>query len=325
MKSRMLFTFIIAFMFVQSVTHAKKILLIESYHEDYQWSISVRKGLLKELSPSDTLISFCMDTKRLPADQFQSQADSAWAQYEKTNPTLVVLADDNALKYLGERLATTRTPVIYLGINNNPRNYLTKRHMNITGVLERPLLKRSIRFLYDIYPSKKILILLDSGLTSNIMFQEVFDNTYSQTLLGAQIDVVNTKDFSHWKETVVGSKKKGYDAIILALYQSLFHKEKHIPSNAVMEWMQDNSPVPMFGFWDFSISKNGAIGGYVLFGETQGRAAGKMIVKIFNGAQPGSLIPETPEKGTFLFSRKQLKKWNITLPKYISDSAQFID
>ena len=65
----------------------------------------------------------------------------------------------------------------YLGINNNPRNYDVVGATNITGVLERPLLKRSVLLTKKILTkAKKGLVLLDSGATSYASLNTEFDN-----------------------------------------------------------------------------------------------------------------------------------------------------
>lgn len=122
----------------------KSILLIDSYHKEYEWCKSYRIGLYQGLK--DTEVNFThfeMDTKRLPSSMYQKKAAFAFETYKRVKPDLVILGDDNALKYVGKMLLNTITPVVFLGINNNPRAYIPMGQ-NITGVLERPLIKRSI-------------------------------------------------------------------------------------------------------------------------------------------------------------------------------------
>ena len=127
-----------------SVFAQKTVFVVESYHAGFAWDASYKKALQETLGTRYKLEFFEMDTKRLPKEQHQRMSDLAWKKYLELKPDLVVLGDDAALITLVKRLAETRTPVVYLGINNNPRDYVPLTAENFTGVLERPLLKRSI-------------------------------------------------------------------------------------------------------------------------------------------------------------------------------------
>jgi len=294
--------------------HKKHILVIESYHADYSWDISYKRGLEKAIGGEYEIFYFEMNTKRLAKSEFKKMANLAWKRYKKLKPSLVVLGDDNALKCLGGRFAKTNTPVVYLGINNNPRAYDMIRHKNITGVLERPLLKRSIIYIKDLIKVKKILILFDSGTTSTTFKKGIFKNKNSMFLNGVNIDIKFIDNYNNWKRNIIESKKNGYDAVIIGLYHTIKDDDnKHINSEEVLEWTSENTPLPPFSFWDFSVGKNKTIGGYVLFGEEQGIVAGKMVLDILSGKSPRTIEPKTAEKGKFLFSKYQLKKWKIKL------------
>ena len=79
---------------------ATKVLLIESYHSEYPWDASYVEGLTETFSPEVELITYQMDTKRLPVEQHQSQAEKAFAFYQQHQPEIVILGDDNAMNYL---------------------------------------------------------------------------------------------------------------------------------------------------------------------------------------------------------------------------------
>ena len=131
------------FFSTQSFADKKDILIIESYHSGYQWSRDYVNTISNSLSEF-TVQHFQMDTKRLPATMYPARAEKAWKVIQAIDPLLIFLGDDNALQYLSHRLSTTNYPVVYLGINSNPRNSGVYKYKNITGILERPLLKRSL-------------------------------------------------------------------------------------------------------------------------------------------------------------------------------------
>ncbi len=285
--------------------HAKpKVLLIESYHSEYVWDIESTSGLESVLNNKVELLNFQMDTKRIQEDKYAASAEAAWEYYLKTKPDVVVLADDNALKYLGSRFIDTETPVVYMGINNNPRKYIPLNR-NITGVLERPLYKRTIKYLNDILQlgHKKILILLDKSTTTVVFKESVFKSSNCITVGGIVTDIKLISSFSKWKEIVLDTQKEGYGAIVIGLYHRVFENAKYVDSEEVLEWTSANTPVPLFAFWAMSVGKGKAIGGMVISGEEQGKAAGLMVLDIIGGKPVQKIRPAIPQQGKFLFSK----------------------
>lgn len=109
-------------MFICAATaHAKpKVLYIESYHDGYAWDQEQRAGLESIFKDQVELYNFQMDTKRVAPSRYQEKADLAWQYYLEVKPDVVVISDDNALMLLEQRFLKTDTPVVYMGINNNP-------------------------------------------------------------------------------------------------------------------------------------------------------------------------------------------------------------
>ena len=100
----------------------------------------------------------------------------------------------------------------------------------------------------------------------------------------------------------------------------------HIPAQQVLQWSTENTPIPPFGFWDFSIGADKAIGGFVLFGSEQGKLAAEIAKEILlNNIAPDQIPTKTAKNGHYLFSHQALQKYGITLPKKIAQETTFID
>lgn len=303
-----------------------KVLLIESYHSSYNWDIEFTSGLECVLQDNVELLNFQMNTKRLHEDKYSERADLAWNYYLKTKPDVVVLADDNALKHLGSRFLDTDTPVVYMGINNNPRKYIPL-NKNITGVLERPLYKRTIKYLDDILnlENKKVMILLDESTTTLTFKESVFQGSNSMMIGGVLTDIKLISSFSKWKDIVKNAVVGEYSAIVIGLYHRVFDEGKYVGSEEILEWTSANTPVPLFAFWAMSVGKGKAVGGLVLNGEEQGKAAGLMVLDILGGKPVHKIRPVIPEQGKFVFSRYELGRWKIRLPYNIMQQTKFVD
>ncbi|OMH33284.1 ABC transporter substrate-binding protein [Motiliproteus sp. MSK22-1] len=309
-------------------TNAENILVIESYHQEYPWDASYIKGLKTILGKQHLLDFFQMDTKRLPQSAFKKQSDAAWERYLETKPELVILGDDNALKLLGPRLAKTNTPVVYLGINRNPRDYLPTDSHNFTGVLERPLFKRSIVTVSKILQlnSKKILVLFDSGTTSQSAVAETFKGQTQLSVLGVEAELSLVGDWNTWKNQIRGAADNGYGAIIVGLYHTIRDATgQHVAASEVMEWTQVNTNIPIFGFWDFAVGADKTAGGLVLSGEEQGRMAATITERILAGTPPRRIYPKVAKKGRYLFSRHQAELFDLKIPESIAVRSVWTD
>ena len=306
------------------------VMVINSYHAEHPWVRAHNSALREGLAGRARITCLDLDTKRIPRSRFQESADRAWQAVVGENPDVVVLTDDNAVRLLGQRVMDHSIPLVFLGLNNNPRTYLGGLE-GATGVLERPLYKRSLMYLQDILkPSpRRCLVLFDRGETSMVIKHTVFKDQTFVRLGDTAVDVRFIETFAQWREAILSARQKKYDIIFAGLYHSFSDEAgNHIASNDVLTWSSANTPVPIFGYWDFAVGKGRAVGGLVNSGQPQGKAAAELVLKILDGAQPGTLYPVIPEDGQFIFSRAELARWNILLPSDIlkaDEPVRFVD
>lgn len=306
----------------------KKILIISSYSSDYLWQNDYINAFKGTLGSSYDYYYFEMDTKKIKAEYFEKRADEAWKYYLNLSPDLVVIGDDNALALLNERFSLTNTPVVFLGINNNIREYFRLRPDNITGVLERPQYKRSVISLKQILGEdiKKVLVMFDNGTTSRAVIKESFDNDNKMNILGVELNVKNTNDWETWKNTIKNSSDE-YDAIFLGTFQTIKDSNgDSIDQNLILNTTSQLSKIPIFSFWEFTVGKNMSIGGLVLSGKDQGVEAANIARRILEeNESPRNIYPITAQGGIYVFSIYELEKWNIILPKHILEQSYFVD
>lgn len=325
------FATILVGILLTTVAHgqSKHVMVINSYHAEFPWVAAHNSALQKGLGDQTSLSFYYLDTKRTPLAEGRAKAKELMSKISAINPDVVVLADDFALQELGTPIMKEGIPVVFLGINGNPRHYLNAMPL-ATGILERPLLKRSIAYIKDILNDlDSCLVLFDNKTTAQVVFESVFNGQKTCRFSKTDTTIKLHNTFAQWKRSVLESKNMGYDAIILGLYQALVDDEgNHVPAEEVAEWTSANSPVPVFGFWDFSIGKGKAMGGLILSGTPQGKEAAHLITKILDGHPVQTLQPVTAEHGRFLFSRSELRRWGITLPSYFNnpkEPIQFIE
>ncbi len=304
----------------------KTILVIESYHPEYLWDAGYKEGLKETLGKDYKLVFYAMDTKRLPKSEHQKMADGGWARYLEVKPILTILGDDAALKYLGPKFALEKIPVVFLGINGNPRNYFKTLPTNMAGILERPILKRSLVYIQKVFPqAKNGLVLFDTDLTSQCVKDEIFGGKEKLNIAGIDVDIKLIATMDDWNSAVASSKGK-YDFIITGLYQNIKDQAgKPVDPEDVIKWASANSALPLFAFWDFAVGPDKAIGGLVLYGRDMGLLAGEMVQKVLSGTPPSKISYVQDTQGVFLFSKKQLDKWKIVLPADVRAGAKMTE
>ncbi len=306
---------------------AADILVIESYHPEHPWDISYRQVLQKRLGGKHSLHFTYLDTKRLPRELFQRQADQVWDEYLTLKPQLVIIGDDNGIKLLAARIAAHGTPVVYLGMNGNPRQNHLYGLKNLTGVLERPLLKRNIREMSQLLPgASRALILFDASDVSVTAIDEEFRTQTDLTLGNLTVDIRLVDNYESWQQTVSQAKSQGYDMIFIGLYHTLRdQQDRYVDSEEVERWTGEHTPVPLFGFWDFSIGERKACGGLVMSGAIQGDTAATLALEVLAGRTAHSLPPRTAPRGEYLFSHKALARWKLQLPANMVPKAHWLD
>ena len=315
-------------LFISLSVQSADILVVNSYHISYPWSAECWNGFKAGINPSHKLSYSELDTKRIPDSEFAAQAERIFQEVEQSKPDLVVTMDDNALKYLGQRVSDLGIPVVFMGINQNPRIYFRDNYIptNVTGALERPLLKRSVVVISQIVPPKerRFLLLMDDGMTSEAIIETSLSGLSSSILGDFVLDVWLSSSFSDWKRKVKSVSPSDYDVLVLANYAKLTDESGlQVPLDSTTKWTAENSAVPVFGFWNYSVGKGKAIGGLLISGYDQGGSAADLANSILDSGE----VPKftMPREGEYVFSRYELERWQLTLPVDIERSARLVE
>ncbi len=297
----------------------KQVLIIHSYHPEFEWVADCTTGIESILDEKYRLVHFYMNTKRLATSEFQTRANLAWKEYESLKPDLVMTGDDNALKILGPKFANKKTPVVYFGINNNPRIYFNNSlPENITGVLERTPISRGIAIITNLIPSvKNVLLIMDKTPTSDADIE----NTFKTKNKIRSLKYLQSNDWGAWKKTVLKSKEK-YDALLIGTYYTIKDTQsKIVPYKEVITWITHNSLIPTFGYARWSVDF-GQVAAFVTEGKHHGELAGNIVLDILEkGKYPSSIFPKYDNEVVIYLNRRQLDKFGIIVPEKILKNA----
>lgn len=289
----------------------RHILLLHAYHQEYEWSSNVTRGvqsILKKQSQLNLSIEY-MDTKHFSDDAYLEHLSHTYAlKYAGENlPDVMICSDDHALKFAlkhRERIFKD-VPIVFCGINNFAEAVLQGQR-NITGVVEHPDFKATLELAFELHPrTRKVTILRDQTLTGtgdgarlnrlqnifpDIIFQELTDLSFAE--LASELETLDS------------------DTIVL-LATFLRDRNNRVASVAqISELISNHCPLPVYTGWDMYIPY-GTIGGKVASGFEQGKCAAEYAAMILEGRQADSIpiIQESPN--VYIFNNDQLERWGI--------------
>jgi len=300
----------------------KTVLIVYSYHEELAWTRQCDRGIRSLMLDTVRLKRVYMDTKRILPSEFQAKTNTALDVFRQVKPDLVMLSDDTALRLLGPTIAATGTPVVYLGVNGNPRRYFSTLPDNVVGIIERIPLFHWIRYLLDIVPdAETVMVLMDDSPTAQAILATSFGSRKSILFNGKTIYWETAKGWERWKYLVQNTKA---GIVVMPVYHALRDGDgSNIPYTNVIAWTSVHCGVPLFATQDYAVGDQGVVGSFVLTGETHGRTAAMLALQILDGEQVRHLpIPEG-QKGVFYFNKKQLKRFELELPQSLRRSARF--
>ncbi|MEF2144321.1 MAG: ABC transporter substrate binding protein [Desulfovibrionaceae bacterium] len=307
----------------EAIAKPHSVLIIHSYHRELPWVQQCDQGISVVLSDSCLLNFVYLDTKRIPESEFPVRTKAAMTEVRRLDPDLVMLGDDNALRMLGPAIAEIPKPVVFFGINNNPREYFDELPENVTGILERVPLFPLIRHLARILPeAQKALVLTDSSPTSKAVIYTTFAQRRMVTVDKIEVEYLIASDWNEWRRAV--KEQTTHDLIAIPLFHALKDNTgRHIPTEEVIRWTSKNSPVPVFAYQDYAVGDDGVVGSYVIFGKTHGRYAALLARDILEGKEPHVPPAYMDQGGKFFFNEKQLKRFGLTLPPEIRERTIF--
>lgn len=312
---------IVLLLFLSSILCAREVLLLSSYHQGYEWTDSITKGIEKGLYYSNVEITYeYMDTKRVYNKEYLNSLFQLYKnRYENRKFDVIIASDNNALKFLDKYNTElfNNTPIVFCGINNFDLTLFQNSNIatRTTGVVEEVNIEKNIELIKKLHPNiKKLLVINDTTTTGQGMKKEFF-KIYDKFKNDFQIEYIDKFKIENLRTKV---RKLEQDSVIL--FMLLFKDEtgKVFTFQNGLQEIEQNTKAPIYGLWDFYISR-GLVGGYVTNGYEQGFSAAKLTRGILVGRKVLDIPIITTSPNRFMFDYKKLKQFNIkidSLPEY---------
>ena len=312
----------------------KKILIVHSYHPQWGWNQDTEKGVIEGLERTNyilnkdyTLEKFYMDTKNTytTPDQIEMMAEEAMKIIGEYKPDVVIVNDDNALKYVavaytlenpGEEL-----PFVFSGINADPTIYdpidsLENPGHTITGALERFPYYQSFSLAKRIFPDKGRIVLLADSSPSSTFLVDAFNERYLEKVDDSPLEVVGVirvETFKGWKAAVEEYQNKS-DFLGIMTYHQLRDEEGNVvPASEVMLWTINRNKLPEIGFLLFH-AEDGFWSAVGVSPYKTGRYVGTITGDILDGKDPGDIPITDPQLLDLAFNLERSEMLGIEIP-----------
>jgi PAS domain S-box-containing protein len=296
--------------------HDARVLFINSYHPGYSWSDGIEDGLRERLATSGKNIELSveyLDSRRFAAGaQLAPLAQAMALKYSAYRPDLVVVSDnaafDFAIKQRGR--AFPDVPIVFCGYNNF-RPEVLHGQANITGVNEEIDIAATVEMALKLHPRTRTLaFVLSTGEASSARIAEVAERMvlpkYRERL---ELIVLKDASLAEVRESLARLPR---ETVLFLSGQvrdqgegrALTPAENGRMINAV-------SPFPSYTFWDFHLG-TGVVGGHILTGPDQGRAAADLALHILAGARADELPVVMTSPTTDIFDYPMLERFGIS-------------
>ncbi|CAM2958128.1 bifunctional diguanylate cyclase/phosphodiesterase [Vibrio neptunius] len=294
----MRFCLILLAIFSTVLSHAhatdKDVLIVHSYHQGFFWTDAFQHGLEDVLSGEDiTTRVVYLDSKRLQNPAYLEQLYKLYqTKFSQETFAAIVVSDNNALNLI-QRLAPEvgSTPVIFGGINN----YSPQMHSQLraTGVIEDIDIYNNVNLIERIQPKvEKIYVVSDYSVTGEAVRLQV-----------ERFLAINSQ-YQHMVEQLVPESyeqlidfSSNLDATSSVLFW-VYYRDKQGRIATDKNWKRFNqvSKSPIYMVHDLGLG-NGAVGGVILNGRTQGQQTAKQLLKVLreNSGELPKVEVGTPE------------------------------
>ncbi len=319
------------------LTH--RVFILHSYEAGHVCGQPQHDGVIEALKEAGfgemknlKIQTYFMDTKRKnnTPQLMEKQAHLALERIRFFNPDVLVSLDDNAFRTVALKLADSKIPIVFSGMNGQPEDY-NKKHLfmnsrsnpghKITGVYEKLHVVDAVKVHSKLFPGlKKIMFFVDTSPTGRAIYKQI------------KVEIEKEKIPCCWDIRVVKSWEE-YHKEILSANQTLEvsviypvalllkdYKGKTYTAPEIFAWTIRNSKKPEISL-NYAFTRMGLFGGAAVDFYAMGYQAGRMVVSILEGEDPGTIPIEEAQKYALVFNLNRAKQLGIEIPPDILMAA----
>jgi PAS domain S-box-containing protein len=292
-------------------TEPRNILVLQSYHYGNAWTQTVMAGIAEVLGGRDDIaldVEY-MDTKRRADEPYLRRLRHAYEEkYRDRAPNVVLACDDNALRFLlvYRDVLFPGAPIVFCGVNHF-REEMMAGHENVTGVVEAADLEHTLDLALRLHPdTKRVVVVHDETATGRAIRARL------QPLLPTYRKQVGIEFLSDLTAKELTQELGGLSSGDLVFFLCFFRDKvgRVLSARESAQLVAQNTPVPVYTCWELHVG-NGPVGGRVVSGHHQGRAAAELAERILKGQSAGAIPVVQKSPNRYVFDDQQMRRFGI--------------
>jgi ABC-type uncharacterized transport system substrate-binding protein len=269
--------------------HERKVVTyINSFHRGHPSSDDIMDGILENF-PADSfeIDTYFMDTKRNPARGYiEQQAAQLFNSIMEMQPDILLISDDNAVKYLVQpHMEELDMPIVFCGVNWTDAEYDLPPN-KVTGMLEILPVAEMIFTMRSYYPNMEKLLFLSENTTTSRKEKQLLDTLFNRVGVAVTHELVD--NFDQWK-VIFEEANHVYDIIYLPTHGAI----KGWDHEEAVSFIGEHIQVPVVTTEDFMMPY--AVFGLTKVAKEQGIWVAVTAKKILKGSDPAD-FPVTRNK-----------------------------
>ncbi|MDD2815275.1 MAG: ABC transporter substrate binding protein [Thiotrichaceae bacterium] len=284
----------------------KRVFILHSYDENYPWTQGINQAALSVLEGNGIVSTvFYMNTKNRASESEKTEAaTAAKAEIEKFEPDVVIVSDDDAVKYvLMPFYKNSPIPFVFCGVNWDASEYALP-YSNTTGMLEIELLDSIVKQVKENTRKfqTRIGTLALNGFTEHKRVDKYREHLGSKILNKSYFP----NNFEEWKrdflklqdevDMILMLNARGMKDWNMPQAEQFLLENIKIPSASATEWM---SPLSLLGI--------------TLVPEEQGTWAAQAALKIMGGQAPNTIPISRNQDGKLFVNLKIAEKLGVAI------------
>ncbi len=289
----------------------KKILILNSYHQNYHWADDIMKGVFSEFNDKNSYELYVeyMDTKRCSDSIYYEQLKNIYLhKYKNVEIDVILACDDNALNFMLQYRDEIfpQVPVSFCGVVDFHSSRI-EDHELYTGVYESYDIPANLDLINKLHPEvNRVVIVSDTTESGKALLARIKrGKVISKSPL--VIDYLINKTPKEIKDYLKTSQEN--TAVIWAIYLRL-PNGTFISSEESIHFITSVTSSPVFCVWD--VVGQGVVGGKVSTPFYQGAESARIAKRILSGEHIHDInILGSPM--LYKFDYEALKKYKIPL------------
>lgn len=312
------------------------ILIVQSYAKGQGCGGRLEVGLMQELKrlgyedgKNINIRHFYMDTqtKYMSPKQRKMRGALAIKKAQELKPTVLVLFDDTAFRFVALPLAKTSQQIVFGGVNVAPERYNAETEFmksrekpgyNITGVTEESTSDYATQMMKEIIPSAKGMTIVSSDMTP--FFRHIAEDIIDDIKKNPQNYPIEMKSahfvkkYSELKKLYSAfNKDDNIDVIHYSSTGLLGDNGEGIKHEEIVRWILKNSKKPTY-VWMVDWVPMGFLGGVGINLNLCGRQVATKVVRVLNGEKAADIPIEKPRYRTIDLNLARSQQLGINIP-----------